>query len=91
MRLAGNERLYEMYEQLNAHLKIAGIHASNYDWAERVPMAQREHGEMVRVLARRDASSLAAVLAIHVERAKNALISDIRAVRSRSGEAVRPC
>ncbi|MCY4187868.1 MAG: GntR family transcriptional regulator [Bryobacterales bacterium] len=83
VRLAGNERLYEMYEQLNAHLKIAGIHASNHDWAQRVPLAQREHGEMVRALARRDASSLAAVLAIHVERAKNALISDIRAVRSR--------
>ena len=89
VRLAGNEKLYEMYHQLNAHLKIAGIHVSNHDWADRVPLAQREHREMVRALARRDANSLAMVLAAHVERAKNALISDIRAVRSRSAETAK--
>ena len=88
VRLAGNEKLYEMYHQLNAHLKIASIHVSNHDWSDRVPLAQREHREMVRALARRDANSLAMVLAAHVERAKNALISDIRAVRSRSSGAV---
>lgn len=89
VRLAGNEKLYEMYQQLNAHLKIASIHASNHDWADRVPLAQREHREMVRALARRDANSLATVLAEHVERAKNALISDIRAVRSRSVDTAK--
>lgn len=89
VRLAGNEKLYEMYQQLNAHLKIASIHVSNHDWADRVPLAQREHREMVRALARRDANSLAMVLAEHVERAKNALISDIRAVRSRSVDTAK--
>jgi len=89
VRLAGNEKLYEMYHQLNAHLKIASIHVSNHDWADRVPLAQREHREMVRALARRDANSLAMVLAAHVERAKNALISDVRAVRSRSADTAK--
>ena len=89
VRLAGNEKLYEMYHQLNAHLKIASIHVSNHDWADRVPLAQREHREMVRALARRDANSLAMVLAAHVERARNALISDIRAVRSRSSDTAK--
>jgi DNA-binding GntR family transcriptional regulator len=89
VRLADNEKLYEMYQQLNAHLKIASIHVSSHDWANRVPLAQREHREMVRALAQRDANSLALVLATHVDRAKNALISDIRAVRSRSADVAR--
>ena len=89
VRLAGNEKLYEMYHQLNAHLKIASIHVSSHDWADRVPLAQREHREMVQALAQRDASSLAMVLATHVDRAKNALISDIRAVRLRSADAAK--
>ena len=89
VRLAGNEKLYEMYHQLNAHLKIASIHVSNHDWADRVPIAQREHREMVRALARRDANSLAMLLAAHVERARNALITDIRAVRSRAADTAQ--
>ena len=90
VRLAGNEKLYEMYQQLNAHLKIAGIHVSNHDWADRVPTAQREHREIVRALAQRDPIALATVLATHVERSKNVLISDIRAMRSRtSGTTLR--
>ncbi len=79
VRLSGNEKLYEMYHQLNAHLKIASVHVSNRDWAVRVPIAQREHREMVRALGSRDATSLASTLATHVERSKKALISDIRA------------
>lgn len=82
VRLSGNERLYEMYDQLNAHLKIASVHVSNRDWAARVPLAQREHREMVEALRHRSADHLGGVLARHVERAKVALIEDVRSARN---------
>lgn len=82
VRLSGNERLYEMYDQLNAHLKIASVHVSNRDWAARVPLAQEEHREMVEALRCRSASGLGGVLTRHVERAKVALIEDVRSARN---------
>ena len=81
VRLSGNEKLYEMYKQLNAHLKIASVHVSSLDWAARVPQAQREHRAMVAALRARSARDLADVLAAHVRRSKVALIADIRAVQ----------
>ncbi len=79
--LSGNERLYEMYKQLNAHLTIASIHVSSRDWQSRVPVAQREHRAMVQALRARSAKDLSAVLARHVERSKVALVDDIRALQ----------
>ncbi len=84
VRLSANEKLYEMYQQLNAHLQIASIHVSSRDWASRVPIAQAEHRAMVEALRERSARDLAAALAAHVDRAKLALIGDIRAVRESS-------
>ena len=81
VRLSDNEKLHEMYKQLNAHLKIASVHVSSRDWAARVPQAQAEHREMVDALENRCAEALSAVLARHVERGKAALLSDIRAAR----------
>lgn len=81
VRLSDNEKLYEMYRQLNAHLKIASVHVSSRDWASRVPQAQAEHRTMVAALEDRCAEALKAVLAEHVERAKSALVADIRAAR----------
>ncbi len=81
VRLSGNEKLYEMYKQLNAHLKIASVHVSNLDWASRVPQAQREHRAIVDALCERSSSELAKVLSVHVERSKAALIGDIRTAR----------
>lgn len=91
VRLSRNERLYEMYNQLNAHLKIASVHLSSRAWAVRVPRAQREHREMIRALRHRSAPALAEVLARHIERGKAALTADIRAAqqgsRTRSSRA----
>ena len=88
VRLSGSEKLYEMYKQLNAHLKIASVHVSSTDWAARVPQAQAEHRAMVDALRHRSAGTLAAVLATHVERAKEALIGDIRAARESAADAL---
>ncbi len=84
VRLSGNEKLHEMYKQLNAHLKIASVHVSSRDWATRIPRAQVEHRAMVEALRNRSGKDLADVLAIHVRRGKEALIQDIRAARSSS-------
>lgn len=81
VRLSGNEKLHEMYKQLNAHLKIASVHVSSRDWATRVPRAQAEHRAMVGALRNRSAEDLASVLAVHVKRGKEALIRDIREAR----------
>ena len=81
VRLSDNEKLYEMYKQLNAHLQIASVHVSSRDWAARVPRAQAEHREIVDALENRSADALADVLARHVERGKASLLSDIRAAR----------
>lgn len=88
VRLSGNEKLYEMYKQLNAHLKIASVHVSSRDWAARVPRAQAEHREMVQALRDRSAAALTRVLAVHVERGKAALIRDIRAARDLLAPAI---
>ncbi len=87
VRLSGNEKLYEMYNQLNAHLKIANVHVSSLDWAARVPQAQREHRAMVAALRARSAQDLAEVLATHVQRSKVALIADIRAVQNPASDS----
>ena len=87
VRLSGNEKLYEMYKQLNAHLKIATVHVSSQDWESRVPQAQREHRAMVAALRARSASELTDALSVHVERAKAALIGDIRAARESAHRA----
>ena len=78
VKLSHNEKLYDIYRQLNAHLKIASVHVSSRDWASRVPLAQAEHRAMVDALEARRAGALSAVLAEHVERAKSALVADIR-------------
>lgn len=81
VRLSHNEKLYEMYRQLNAHLQIARVHVSSHDWASRVPLAQAEHRAMVSALEDRSAEKLSAVLATHVERAKLALVADVQTAR----------
>ena len=43
VRSSGNRRLVEMYEALNAHIKIARIHSSESSWATRVSKEQTEH------------------------------------------------
>ena len=76
--LSGNNRLSEIYDELNAHLKIARVHLSSQDWGTRVEREQAEHREIVDALRRRGARELAEALSRHIERSKKALIGDIR-------------
>lgn len=76
--LSGNQKLSEMYDELNAHLKIARVHLSSTDWATRVDREQTEHREILNALESRDAQKLADALGRHIDRSRLALIGDIR-------------
>jgi GntR family transcriptional regulator, rspAB operon transcriptional repressor len=79
IRAAGNRRLVEMYEALNAHIKIARVHASDADWPARLCDEQAEHEAIVEALEAGDAARLRSALRRHVYRAKDALVGALRA------------
>ncbi len=76
--LSGNQKLSEMYDDLNAHLRIARVHVSSSDWATRVEREQAEHREILAALRRRAADLLADALTRHIHLSKTALIADIQ-------------
>ena len=45
--LSRNEKLIDMYEQLNAHIKIARIHRGGTTWAQRVAQEITEHRQIL--------------------------------------------
>lgn len=75
---AGNRRLIDMYEALNAHIKIARIHGAESDWRVRVHQEEAEHEAIVKAIEARDASALCAALRSHIYRAKDALVASLR-------------
>lgn len=86
VRAAGNRRLVEMYEALNAHIKIARVHASESDWPARLRDEQAEHEAIVDALEARDAEQVRRAMRKHLYRAKDALVA---ALRSREEQAQR--
>jgi DNA-binding GntR family transcriptional regulator len=79
VRAAGNRRLVEMYEALNAHIKIARVHAAENDWPVRMREEQVEHEAIVQALEARDAARLRNAMRKHLYRAKDALVAALRA------------
>ena len=75
--LSRNEKLIDMYEQLNAHIKIARIHRRGTGWAQRVALEMKEHRQILLALRNRHAGRLAQALSNHIERAKNVLAADV--------------
>jgi GntR family transcriptional regulator, rspAB operon transcriptional repressor len=78
VRAAGNRRLVDMYEALNAHIKIARIHSSESGWPARVSREQNEHEAIVSAIEKRDADQLCAALQAHIYRAKDTLVATLR-------------
>ena len=77
---AGNKRLAEMYESLNAHIKIARIHggkAGGNGFSDRLAEEQAEHEAIVDAIESRDSKLVTAALRKHIYRAKDALISTL--------------
>ena len=75
LRAAGNRRLLEMYDSLNAHIKIARIHASGTDWQSRLDLEQAEHEEIVDALEQRAATRLVKAMRAHIMRARDSLVA----------------
>ena len=82
--LAGNRRLIQMYESLDAHIQIARIHLRLGDWKTRVQAEREEHLAIVDALGRRDGEALAAALRHHILRAAESLVRDLRQMEADS-------
>src|SRR4051812_37611119 len=78
MRSSNNRRLIELYEGLQAHIKIARIHGAESNWATRLQEERVEHEAIVAAIEKRDARELCSALRKHIYRAKDALVSTLR-------------
>lgn len=75
---AANQRLLELYTALNAHIKIARIHASESGWSARQRAETEEHEAIYAAPAAGNAQDAAAALRRHIGRAKDALLAALR-------------
>ncbi len=86
---AGNRRLTEIYNGLNAHLTIARIHAAERaagadappapEFGKRFAVEQAEHDEIIAALHARDLPRMQHALRKHIGRAKQSLMDAWRA------------
>jgi DNA-binding GntR family transcriptional regulator len=85
VRSCTNRRLQENYDALNAHIKIARIHAADAGWRARLGEEQAEHEAIVAAIAKGDVDDLCKALRKHISRAKDVLVG---ALRERESQAV---
>ena len=78
VRLSGNRRLLEIYDDLNAHIRIARIHSAQSEWKCRIVAEHEEHQEIVAALTRREPRLLAEALRKHIERGSEALVAALK-------------
>ena len=78
LHLSGNSRLIEVYESLNAHLKIARIHMGSDSGVSRLKDEQAEHEEIYDALEARDTARLVQSVRKHIMRAKDSLIASLQ-------------
>jgi DNA-binding GntR family transcriptional regulator len=76
---AGNRKLREIYNALNAHIKIVRIHAAEANWPVRMQEEQAEHEAIVSAIENKDAGALKAALRKHIYRAKDSMLAALRA------------
>lgn len=75
---SGNRRLQEMYAALNAHIKIARIHAADSGWSARQRRETAEHDAILKALEARDPQAASGAIRSHIHRAKDALLAALR-------------
>jgi DNA-binding GntR family transcriptional regulator len=80
LRAAGNQRLLDIYQELNANIKIARIHASDADWLSRLKQEQEEHEEIVDALEKRNRTSLERAMRRHIMRARDSLLAAVQRI-----------
>jgi len=87
---AGNRKLQEMYNALNAHIKIVRIHAAETNWPVRMQEEQAEHEAIVAAIDARDGAALTAALRKHIYRAKDSMLAALKASEQQSAPAALP-
>jgi DNA-binding GntR family transcriptional regulator len=78
VKLSGNRRLLEVYDDLNAHLRIARIHSTKKSWMSRVSGEHAEHAEILQAIKQSDLEKLTDALTRHINRAKEMLAADLK-------------
>jgi DNA-binding GntR family transcriptional regulator len=84
---SGNRKLREIYNALNAHIKIVRIHAAETNWPVRMQEEQAEHEAIVSAIESKDTEALKAALRKHIYRAKDSMLAALRASDSQSAPA----
>lgn len=75
---SGNQRLIEVYEALNAHIKIARLHSDHREWVTRLADEQTEHERIVDAFEARRTSDLVAAVRAHIERARDNMVAEMQ-------------
>ncbi|MBV8817852.1 MAG: GntR family transcriptional regulator [Acidobacteriaceae bacterium] len=83
---AGNGKLSEMYDKLNAHITIARIHSSRRDWADRLTQETADHHAILMAIETGQKRKLVKVLKRHIERAAKNLVADLKKSSNAAGE-----
>lgn len=74
--IAGNQRLKEIWEQVNVHVEMA---RTRYGKLERErKLTQREHEKILQAFETRDLPTLQQTISYHISRAKQSVLQDLR-------------
>jgi DNA-binding GntR family transcriptional regulator len=76
--VAGNRKLQQLYESLNAHITIGRVHRSRANWGQRLDAEREEHREILAALDAGDGTRAAAAIRRHILRASESLVADLR-------------
>jgi DNA-binding GntR family transcriptional regulator len=79
LQAAGNQRLIDMYQSLQAHITMCRLHRIDGGWQTRLDLEQQEHEEIARALRTRDARGVVQAMRSHILRAKEDLLTTIDA------------
>jgi len=79
VRVAGNEQLEKLWEQVNVHVQMARVHYRSVK--REFEQAQQEHEGILGALEVRDAVAVQRLMERHIERARQSLRSEMEALR----------
>ncbi len=74
---AGNRKLAEMYDSLQAHIAMGRLHRQDQTWQSRLLVEQEEHEAIVAAMEKRDITELVAALRRHIMRAKAVMLESL--------------
>ncbi|MBI3359517.1 MAG: GntR family transcriptional regulator [Chloroflexi bacterium] len=78
LQAAGNKRLQEIYDALNAHIKIARLHAAEVKSAARLAEDHADHEAIVDALEAKDLAGVVLALRRQSDRAKQGLVAAVQ-------------